>query len=90
MGHNYFCKIGAFFFVLSIIFGFYVQNYPRKHYYCVLKKSFLKGRFFGIWVLGVQYDARFVMDDGHLLVNIFVSGKKRCHLHLMFRENCVL
>ena len=71
MGQNYFLAIGAFFFVLTPIFGFYVQNYPRKHYYCVLKKSFLKSRFFGIWVLRVQYDARFWMDDGHLLVNIF-------------------
>ena len=90
MGQNYFLEIGAFFFVLSIIFGFCVQNYPRKHYYCVLKKSFLKSRFFGIWVLGVQYDARFVMDDGYLLLLFFGGGKKRCHLHLMFRENCVL
>ena len=90
MGQNYFCKIGAFFFVLSMIFGFYMQNYPRKHYDCVFKKSFLKSRFFGIWVLGVQYDARFVMGDGHLLMSIFGSGLKRCHLDLMLRENCVL
>ena len=67
-----------------------MQNYPRKHYYCVFKKSFLKSRFFGIWVIGVQYDARFGMDDGHLFVKIVRSGLKKCHFDLRFRENCVL